>query len=81
MGFHKPKLPPVTANRQLEELQKQQLQASIDSLKNAPQLKLPDPVRFAAPPQNTAADVAAAERIARQNIARKRGIAYSINPA
>lgn len=79
MGFPKPpKASP--ANRQLEELQAQQLKASIDSLKGGPQLRLPDPVGYAAPPASTAADVAAAERLAKQNMSRKFGLGRSINP-
>ncbi len=78
--FKKPKYQPQQVNSQLEALQRQQLQASIDSLRNAPQVKMPDPVRLAAPQQSTAADEAAAERMARRNMAKRKGVAYSINP-
>lgn len=78
MGFSKPKFQSPVQGRELAA--QQQLRSSINQLENAPALRLPESPRFAAPPQSTAADVAAAERMARRNMAGKKGIQYSINP-
>lgn len=79
MGFSKPKTPrPTTGN-----------DASIAAINRAAedarrdlsyQLPQPDAFRVAPMAQNTAQDQAAAERMARQNMARKKGLQYSMNP-
>lgn len=82
MGFGStPKAPPT--DWQMRDLQKQQLQASIDAAQAStklPGLKSFQAPKIAPPPQQSAADVAAAQRLARQNMASRKGLAWTQAP-
>lgn len=81
MGFGSPKLPGPDLT--LRDLQRRSLEASIESARAAskiPELKVPGPQKLSPPAQQTAADVAAAERLARINMSKKKGIQWSLNP-
>lgn len=79
MGFGAtPKAPPI--DWAARDAQREQTKAAIKASEQAlPRLAV-DPYRVSPMGQQTASDVAAAERMARQNMATKKGIANSIKP-
>jgi hypothetical protein len=80
MGFGSAPKPPKP-DPELRRLQIESLQASIDkSREKLPAFPTPKPMTIAPPAQQTAQDVAAAERAARIEMSKKKGIAWSQNP-
>ncbi len=82
MGFGSTPKPPPT-DYALRDLQKEQLRASIDAAQAStklPGLKAFQPAKIAPPSQQTAADVAAAQRLAKMNMANRKGMGWTQNP-
>jgi len=77
MGFSKPPKMPAVSQGPSAELLAAQREAA-----KASKFKLPPIERqsFAPPAQESAADVAAAERMARQQMSKKKGLQWSQNP-
>ncbi len=79
MGFSKPKTS-APVDWAARDLQRQSTLAAIKQSEQKLSLPQADAGYVSPPSQQTAADQAAAERMARQNMAKKKGIAHSLNP-
>lgn len=80
MGFSAPKSQAQPVDWAMRDLQRKQTLAAIKQSEQRLTLPQADAGYVSPPSQQTAADQAAAERMARVNAAKRRGIAFTLNP-
>ena len=80
MGFSTPNTSAPPVDWAARDLQRKSTLAAIKQSEQKLSLPQADAGYVSPPSQQTAADQAAAERMARRNMAAKRGIANSLNP-
>ena len=83
MSFGSPKIPKQdnSALHRQNVMMKQSIDESRRQRQALSQLRMPEPVKLSPPSQQSAVDQAAAERMAKQNMANKKGIPWTINPS